>query len=135
MHQTPKKISYENLQPCLGRMFLDVLERGKRGRADNLLDFTLATFREYQVNWHHELLCQKLDAWERGEIKRLMLFLPPRHGRMPIKLLFRRQSMKKYLSVLRKPVSRKNEDQQIVLIFSLSFPLIVFFFSFSFLPI
>jgi predicted phage terminase large subunit-like protein len=81
MHPKQEKLSYENLQPFLGKMFLDVLEKGGNYKVDNLLDFTLATFPGYQVNWHHEFICNKLDAWERGEIKRLMLFLPPRHGK------------------------------------------------------
>jgi hypothetical protein len=62
-------------------MFLEVFKKGSSCSIDNLLDFTLATFPDYQVNWHHKLICNKLDAWERGEIKRLMLFLPPRHGK------------------------------------------------------
>ncbi|OUJ08216.1 terminase large subunit domain-containing protein, partial [Acetobacter sp. DsW_059] len=33
------------------------------------------------VGAHHRLLCEKLDAVERGEIKRLMVFMPPRHGK------------------------------------------------------
>lgn len=33
---------------------------------------------------HLELLCTKLEAVERGEIKRLMVFLPPRHGKSQI---------------------------------------------------
>ncbi|MBI5554810.1 MAG: phage terminase large subunit [Elusimicrobia bacterium] len=65
----------------MGKALLEQLQKGGHGQVDNLLDFTLATFRGYQVNWHHKLICQKLDAWERGEIKRLMLFLPPRHGK------------------------------------------------------
>ncbi len=65
----------------MGRMFLDILNKGGNCSVDNLLDFTKATFLGYQVNWHHELICQKLDAWEQGKIKRLMLFLPPRHGK------------------------------------------------------
>lgn len=33
---------------------------------------------------HLELLCEKLEAVERGEINRLMVFLPPRHGKSEI---------------------------------------------------
>ncbi len=47
----------------------------------SLLDFTLYTFPEYQVNWHHEILCKYLDKFVRGDIKRLMVFMPPRHGK------------------------------------------------------
>lgn len=30
---------------------------------------------------HHKLVCEKLEAVERGEIDRLMIFMPPRHGK------------------------------------------------------
>ena len=30
---------------------------------------------------HHRLIARKLEAVERGEIKRLMIFMPPRHGK------------------------------------------------------
>jgi hypothetical protein len=47
----------------------------------NLLDFVLYTKEEYRVNWHHERLCSYLDRFIRGEIKRLMVFMPPQHGK------------------------------------------------------
>ena len=31
---------------------------------------------------HHELICEKLDAVVRGELKRLMICMPPRHGKI-----------------------------------------------------
>lgn len=46
-----------------------------------LLHFTNFTFPGYRVNWHHAVLCDKLDRFARGELKRLMVFLPPRHGK------------------------------------------------------
>jgi len=46
-----------------------------------LIDFTTTTFPEYQVKWYHELLCNKCDALLRGDIKRLMVFLPPQRGK------------------------------------------------------
>src|SRR5258706_12157795 len=30
-------------------------------------------------NWHLEVICQKLDAVRRGEIKRLIINIPPRY--------------------------------------------------------
>jgi hypothetical protein len=48
---------------------------------DHLLDFTCYTMPRYQVGRHHRLFCDKLEAVERGEIKRLMVFTPPRHGK------------------------------------------------------
>lgn len=35
----------------------------------------------YEVNWHHAVVCDYLDRWAALEIKRLMLFMPPRHGK------------------------------------------------------
>lgn len=53
------------------------IARSRKG----LLAFTLHTKPEYKVNWHHKLLCQKLNAFARGEIRYLMVFMPPRHGK------------------------------------------------------
>lgn len=47
----------------------------------HLLDFTEFTKPDYQTNWHHEVLCNYLDRFSAGEIKRLMVFMPPRHGK------------------------------------------------------
>lgn len=46
-----------------------------------LLAFTQHTKPDYAVNWHHRILAKKLDAFVRGEIKYLMVFMPPRHGK------------------------------------------------------
>lgn len=44
-------------------------------------DFVLYTKPDYQFNWHHESICEKLQAFARGKIKKLMLFVPPQHGK------------------------------------------------------
>lgn len=49
-----------------------------------LLDFILYNFPNYQVNWHHRLICEALQKVERGEIRKLMVTLPPRHGKSEI---------------------------------------------------
>jgi predicted phage terminase large subunit-like protein len=46
-----------------------------------LLPFTLYTNPAYMPAGHHELIASKLEAVERGEIKRLMIAMPPRHGK------------------------------------------------------
>jgi predicted phage terminase large subunit-like protein len=46
-----------------------------------LLGFTQYTFPRYRVGPHHNAICEKLEAVERGEISRLMVFCPPRHGK------------------------------------------------------
>lgn len=51
-----------------------------RSRTD-LLTFTRVTKPDYKVNWHHRELATKLNAFARGEIQYLMVFMPPRHGK------------------------------------------------------
>lgn len=36
---------------------------------------------EYRFNWHHDLLYDRLDAFARGECKRLIVQMPPGHGK------------------------------------------------------
>ncbi len=47
----------------------------------SLLSFTEFTNPLYKRARHHELIAQKLEAVERGDIDRLMIFMPPRHGK------------------------------------------------------
>lgn len=56
------------------------LLRRRRARA-KLLDFICYTMPGYEVSWHHERMCEEIDKWVAGEITRLMLFMPPRHGK------------------------------------------------------
>lgn len=56
------------------------LLRRRRARS-NLVDFARYTNRSYIPADHHYQICQKLEAVARGEIKRLMIFMPPRHGK------------------------------------------------------
>ena len=48
---------------------------------DSMLDFVMETMPEYSVASHHRLIVERLEAVERGDIRRLMLFMPPRHGK------------------------------------------------------
>ena len=47
----------------------------------NLLAFTMYTKPDYRTNWHHELLAERLDRVAAGLCPRLMIFLPPQHGK------------------------------------------------------
>lgn len=51
-----------------------------RARRD-LLAFTIATKKDYAINWHHETLANKLNDFAYGKIPYLMVFMPPRHGK------------------------------------------------------
>lgn len=53
------------------------IELGKR----HFRDFIAYTKRDYEFNWHHELLCEKLDQFAKGRIRKLMVFMPPQHGK------------------------------------------------------
>lgn len=47
----------------------------------SLIDYCILTQRGYRPNWHHEIIAKKLEEVEEGVCKRLMLFMPPRHGK------------------------------------------------------
>jgi len=53
----------------------------RRKARENLLDFTRYTYPNYAANWHHRELASALDKLVSGEIMRLMVFMPPRHGK------------------------------------------------------
>ena len=50
----------------------------------NLMPFIEETFPRYKPAAHHHLIAEKLEAVERGDIKRLMIFCPPQHGKSQI---------------------------------------------------
>jgi hypothetical protein len=49
-------------------------------RAD-LACYAVAMCPEYRVARHHRTLIERLEAVERGEARRVMVFMPPRHGK------------------------------------------------------
>ena len=46
-----------------------------------LLAFTKYTKPDYAANWHHAELAKKLDRVAAGRCRRLMVFMPPQHGK------------------------------------------------------
>jgi predicted phage terminase large subunit-like protein len=54
---------------------------GRRQARASLLKFTEFTNPLYQPAEHHKRICEKLEAVERGDVDRLMIFMPPRHGK------------------------------------------------------
>lgn len=46
-----------------------------------LIAYTVATMPGYRDERHHRLIARKLEQVERGEIKRLIIEVPPRHGK------------------------------------------------------
>lgn len=47
----------------------------------HLSDFVAATKTDYKFNWHHRVICDAVDKFARGEIKKLLIFAPPQHGK------------------------------------------------------
>ena len=52
-----------------------------RRARESMLAFTEFTMPAYRTNWHHRVLCSYLDRFVAGEIRNLMVFMPPRHGK------------------------------------------------------
>src|SRR6266566_2467317 len=48
---------------------------------EDLACYAAAQWPSFELAHHHELIVSKLEAVERGQISRLMIFLPPRHGK------------------------------------------------------
>ena len=58
-----------------------VLEAERELARRKMGDFVLYVDHNYRMNWHHRLLCEYLDQLAQKEIRRLMVFMPPRHGK------------------------------------------------------
>ena len=53
----------------------------RRKARESLIAFTDYTNDLYEAAPHHQIIAEKLEAVERGEIKRLIICMPPRHGK------------------------------------------------------
>ena len=53
----------------------------RRQAKQSLIAFTEYTLPEYRAAQHHRDIAAALEAVERGEIDRLMIAMPPRHGK------------------------------------------------------
>lgn len=49
-----------------------------------ILDFTKYTKPDYDASWFHRVYCEKIDRFIKGEIKKMMVFIPPQHGKSEI---------------------------------------------------
>jgi hypothetical protein len=53
----------------------------RRQARRSLIDFTTYTYDRYKVGAHHRLIAEQLERVMRREVDRLMLLMPPRHGK------------------------------------------------------
>ena len=65
---------------------VDGLAKIARGAPIQPARFSMINFASYMQptylwNWHHHVLANALDDFKSGKIKRLMIFLPPQHGK------------------------------------------------------
>lgn len=65
----------------LSRAHKEVLARAIEKGRKNLEGFVQFTKRDYDFQWFQREICRALDKLERGEIKKLMIFIPPQHGK------------------------------------------------------
>ena len=73
---TPDEVSCENADDKLRPV-----ETTRETAASTLLAFTQYTKPDYRKNWHHETLAKMLDRVAMGSCRRLMVFMPPQHGK------------------------------------------------------
>src|SRR6476660_8048062 len=80
-------ISYENLlnqsdaRSLLALQQAALTESKRRAAATDLISFTCYTYPRYEPAALHRQVAEQLERVERGEIDRLMLLVPPRHGK------------------------------------------------------
>lgn len=58
-----------------------VKDKIRRKSRRSLAKFVTYTNDDYTAEWFHREICKWLDRLERGEIKKLMIFMPPQHGK------------------------------------------------------
>lgn len=56
-------------------------KRRRTAARSSLLDYAQYVYPGYMIGNHHRLLAEKLDRVRTGELRRLMVFMPPRHGK------------------------------------------------------
>lgn len=76
---------YEISSVEIKRMKLRAREAKRKLHArDKLAEFIKYTYAGYQMVWFHEVVCYYLDELLAGRIKKLMIFIPPQHGKSEI---------------------------------------------------
>ncbi len=66
------------------RRYAHLLDRAKdieaaKAAREHFMDFCLAVWPEFINGRHHRIMAEKFDAIARGELKRLIVNMPPRH--------------------------------------------------------
>lgn len=89
----------------------------------NLIDFAVALMSTFKRSWFHDSYYEQLDKFARGEIKKLMVFMPPQHGKsqgstrfLPAQLLGRNPNLRIAVVSYNAPKARKfnREIQRVI---------------------
>jgi predicted phage terminase large subunit-like protein len=78
-NELPNSSPTQSLKLSPAQAAQELLRRRKAKRG--LIPFTEYTFQQYVEAAHHTLIAEHLEAVERGDIDRLMINMPPRHGK------------------------------------------------------
>lgn len=57
------------------------IEKKKRQARTNLLAFAMYTYSKFQATWFHKRYYNILDLFAKGKIKKLIITIPPQHGK------------------------------------------------------
>lgn len=63
------------------KLYQELQKKRREVGRNSMTGFVRYTKDDYDMQWFHKLICAYLDKLERGEIKKLMIFLPPQHGK------------------------------------------------------
>lgn len=63
------------------KILKEILRRKTRDTFSKFIQFTK---KDYNLKWFHQEICNKITAFENKEIKKLMIFVPPQHGKSEI---------------------------------------------------
>ncbi len=61
--------------------YQDSMDRLVAQARNSILGFTRFTKPDYQIGWHHAVVAKYLDLFEKKKITRLIISMPPRHGK------------------------------------------------------
>jgi predicted phage terminase large subunit-like protein len=114
-----KNLSHEEKVRLIGLLE----EKKKRDSRSNLLDFTKYTFQNFKPQQIHNTYYKLLDLFASGKIKKLMVSMPPQHGksegstrRLPAYLFGHKPNSKIAIASYSTPFARKfnREIQRII---------------------
>ena len=69
-----QKIQQEIANRELDSLYVELARR-------EFLAFVEYTKKDYKANWHHQVLCDYIQAFVDGDIKKLMVWMPPQYGK------------------------------------------------------